>query len=66
MQEAIERGVATPVINAALFARFESQHDDSVAEAVAALRSQFGSRAIVSEPGGPRPPTDPATQEASA
>jgi 6-phosphogluconate dehydrogenase len=67
VQEAIERGVATPVISAALFARFESQHDDSVAmKAVAALRNQFGGHAIVSEPGGPRPPTDPATQEASA
>ncbi|MGH9235159.1 MAG: phosphogluconate dehydrogenase (NAD(+)-dependent, decarboxylating) [Acidimicrobiales bacterium] len=67
VQEAIERGVATPVISAALFARFESQHDDSVAmKAVAALRNQFGGHAIVSEPGGPRPPTDPATEEASA
>ena len=66
VQEAIERGVATPVISEPLFARFESQHDDSVAmKAVAALRNQFGGHAIVSEPGN-APPTDPAIEEAPA
>ena len=50
MQEAIERGVPTPVISAALYARFVSQHDDSVAmKAVAALRHQFGGHAILAE-----------------
>jgi 6-phosphogluconate dehydrogenase len=51
VEEAIERGVATPVISAALFARFVSQQDESLAmKAVAALRNQFGGHAIVSEP----------------
>jgi len=48
--EAIERGVATPAISAALFARFESQQEDSLAmKAVAALRNQFGGHAIVAK-----------------
>ena len=39
VQEAIERGVATPAISASLHARFVSQQDDSMAmKAVAALR----------------------------
>lgn len=47
--EAIERGVATPVISAALHARFVSQDDDNVAmKAVAALREQFGGHAVTS------------------
>jgi 6-phosphogluconate dehydrogenase len=57
--EAIERGVATPAISAALYARFVSQQDDSVAmKAVAALRNQFGGHGVVSrdrsteQPGG--------------
>jgi 6-phosphogluconate dehydrogenase len=50
VQEAIERGVATPAISAALHARFVSQQDDSVAmKAVAALRQQFGGHAILAE-----------------
>ena len=50
VQEAIERGVATPAISAALHARFVSQHDDSIAmKAVAALRNQFGGHAILAE-----------------
>jgi 6-phosphogluconate dehydrogenase len=50
VQEAIERGVATPVISAALFARFVSQHDDSIAmKAIAALRNQFGGHAVLPE-----------------
>ena len=54
--EAIDRGVATPAISAALYARFVSQVDDSVAmKAVAALRNQFGGHGVVSEPGGKEP-----------
>ncbi|HET6952504.1 MAG TPA: decarboxylating 6-phosphogluconate dehydrogenase [Acidimicrobiales bacterium] len=50
VQEAVERGVATPVISAALFARFVSQHEDSVAmKAIAALRNQFGGHAVLAE-----------------
>jgi 6-phosphogluconate dehydrogenase len=50
VQEAIERGVAIPAISAALFARFVSQQDDSVAmKAIAALRSQFGGHAVLAE-----------------
>lgn len=50
VQEAIERGVATPAISAALFARFVSQHDDSLAmRATAALRNQFGGHAVVTD-----------------
>jgi 6-phosphogluconate dehydrogenase len=59
VQEAIERGVATPAISAALNARFVSQQDDSVAmKAVAALRNQFGGHGVVGrsrsteQPGG--------------
>jgi 6-phosphogluconate dehydrogenase len=48
--EAIERGVATPAISAALFARFVSQRDDSTAmKAIAALRNQFGGHAVLPE-----------------
>ncbi len=48
VQEAIERGVPVPVISAALFARFVSQDDDSVAmRAIAALREQFGGHAVL-------------------
>ena len=55
VQEAIERGVATPAISAALHARFVSQHDDSVAmKAVAALRHQFGGHAILPETEDPQ------------
>jgi 6-phosphogluconate dehydrogenase len=50
--EAVEHGVATPVISAALFARFVSQQDDSVAmKVVAALRNQFGGHAVEAEAG---------------
>ena len=54
--EAVERGVATPVISAALHARFVSQHDDSIAmKAVAALRNQFGGHAMLPETEEPAP-----------
>ena len=50
VQEAIERGVATPVISAALYARFVSQDDDRLSmRAIAALREQFGGHAVVSD-----------------
>jgi 6-phosphogluconate dehydrogenase len=47
VQEAITLSVPTPVISAALFARFASRQDESPAmKAVAALRSQFGGHAV--------------------
>jgi 6-phosphogluconate dehydrogenase len=50
VEEAIERHVAVPVISAALYARFVSQADDSIAmKAVAALRNQFGGHAVLPE-----------------
>jgi 6-phosphogluconate dehydrogenase len=50
VQEAIEHGVAIPAISAALFARFVSQRDDSVAmRAIAALRYEFGGHAVLPE-----------------
>ena len=50
VQEAIERGVATPVISAALYARFVSQQDESLAmKAIAALREQFGGHGVLPE-----------------
>ena len=54
--EAIERGVATPAISAALSARFVSQQDDSLSmKAVAALRNQFGGHAVVAKTEGGAP-----------
>ena len=50
VNEAIERGVATPAISAALYARFVSQEKDSLTmKAVAALRNQFGGHAVVAQ-----------------
>ena len=50
VQEAIERGVATPVISAALYARFVSQDQDRISmKAIAALREQFGGHAVLPE-----------------
>lgn len=47
VEEAINHSVPTPVIAAALFARFASRQDDSPAmKAVAALRQQFGGHAV--------------------
>ena len=66
MQEAIERGIATPVISAALHARFVSQDQDGIAmRAIAALREQFGGHAVLPEDapgegGPPVAPSDPA------
>ncbi len=50
VQEAVERGVAVPVISAALYARFTSQDDEGTAmRAIAALREQFGGHAVLPE-----------------
>jgi len=47
VEEAINLSVPTPVISAALFARFASRQEESPAmKAVAALRSQFGGHAV--------------------
>jgi 6-phosphogluconate dehydrogenase len=50
VQESVERAIATPVITAALFARFESRDDERMAaRIVAALRNQFGGHKFLSE-----------------
>ncbi|MGJ6981575.1 phosphogluconate dehydrogenase (NAD(+)-dependent, decarboxylating) [Aestuariimicrobium soli] len=47
VQAAIDLGVPTPAISAALYARFVSQQDDSPAmKAIAAMRNQFGGHAV--------------------
>jgi 6-phosphogluconate dehydrogenase len=47
VEESIEKGVPTPVIAAALFARFASRQGDSAAmKVVAALRQQFGGHSV--------------------
>ncbi|HEY2999288.1 MAG TPA: decarboxylating 6-phosphogluconate dehydrogenase [Acidimicrobiales bacterium] len=70
VQEAIERGVATPAISAALFARFVSQEKESVAmKAIAALRNQFGGHAVLPETAsheGDQPVRPPAGSGAAA
>lgn len=54
VEAAIDSGVPVPAIAAALFARFESQHDESLTmKAVAALREQFGGHAVVTAEGDP-------------
>jgi 6-phosphogluconate dehydrogenase len=63
VREAIERGVATPAISAALFARFVSQEGDSTAmKAVAALRNQFGGHAVLPETEGAGDPAKATTE----
>jgi 6-phosphogluconate dehydrogenase len=49
--EAVSNGVAAPVISAALFARFTSQHrdEDRAMKVISALRHQFGGHAIEME-----------------
>jgi 6-phosphogluconate dehydrogenase len=70
VQEAIERGVATPAISAALHARFVSQHPDSIAmKAIAAMRNQFGGHAVLPETDsavGDQPVEPPAGDGAAA
>jgi 6-phosphogluconate dehydrogenase len=47
VQEGVRLGVATPAISSALYARFVSQKDDSLAmRVVAALRNAFGGHAV--------------------
>ncbi len=48
VNEAVANGVSAPVISAALFARFTSQHreDDKTMKVVSALRNQFGGHAM--------------------
>ena len=48
VNEAVANGVSAPVISAALFARFTSQHreDDKAMKVISALRNQFGGHAI--------------------
>jgi 6-phosphogluconate dehydrogenase len=54
VQEAIERGIATPAISAALHARFVSQDTEGPAmKAIAALREQFGGHPVVPDEPGP-------------
>ena len=58
VNEAVANGVAAPVISAALFARFTSQHreDDKTMKVVSALRNQFGGHAIEkTAPAGTKP-----------
>ncbi len=51
-QEAIDRGVAAPVITTSLFTRFASQHPDAFQlKMLAALRNQFGGHAVTLESG---------------
>lgn len=53
VQTAVDAGVPVPAISAALFARFGSQQDESLAmKAIAALREQFGGHAVREEGGG--------------
>ena len=51
VNEAVANGVAAPVISAALFARFTSQHreEDKAMKVISALRHQFGGHAIEHE-----------------
>lgn len=49
IQEAIDQAVPTPVMSAALYARFTSRQDESPAmKAIAALRNQFGGHPVKS------------------
>ena len=55
-------GVAAPVITAALFARFVSRQDDSLAmKVIAALRNQFGGHAVLPETDKEATPKDRGT-----
>ncbi len=49
--EAVANGISAPVISAALFARFTSQHreEDKAMKVISALRNQFGGHAIEME-----------------
>ena len=52
VNEAIRAAVPLPVISAALFARFASRQDESIAmKVIATLRNQFGGHAVLPETG---------------
>jgi 6-phosphogluconate dehydrogenase len=52
VQAAVDHAVPLPVITAALFARFASRQDDSLAmKMIAALRNQFGGHAVTAAAG---------------
>jgi 6-phosphogluconate dehydrogenase len=52
VNEAVRAAVPLPVITAALFARFASRQEDSIAmKLVASLRNQFGGHAVLPESG---------------
>ena len=52
VQAAVDHAVPLPVITAALFARFASRQDDSLAmKMIAALRNQFGGHAVTARAG---------------
>ncbi|MCA1187957.1 decarboxylating 6-phosphogluconate dehydrogenase [Saccharopolyspora sp. 6V] len=52
VEESVRHAVPTPVMTAALYARFASRQDDSPAmKAVAALRNQFGGHAVETNEG---------------
>ena len=53
VQEAVDLGVALPVITASLFARFSSRDDNQFSDRVlAALRNQFGGHPVKTRTGG--------------
>jgi 6-phosphogluconate dehydrogenase len=49
LAEAADKGVAMPVLAAALFARFVSQRESVAMKVVSALRGQFGGHAVLPE-----------------
>ena len=55
VNEAVRAAVPLPVISAALFARFASRQDESIAmKVIATLRNQFGGHAVLPETGETR------------
>jgi 6-phosphogluconate dehydrogenase len=53
LQQAIDTGVPSPVISAALFQRFRSRNSDPLSDRVlAALRNEFGGHAVLRENAG--------------
>jgi 6-phosphogluconate dehydrogenase len=55
VDEAVRAAVPLPVISAALFARFASRQDESIAmKVIATLRNQFGGHAVLPETGETR------------
>lgn len=59
VQAAVEHAVPLPVITTALYSRFASRQEDSLAmKVVAALRNQFGGHAVESSKGADAPGAD--------